>query len=131
MRLRSSGFTLIELMIVVAVIAILAAIAFPAFNEQVRKSRRSEAASSMGQIQLALERWRADRPSYANSNPAAANYPNADAFDSTHYDFSLSGQSGTTYTLTAAPRGAQSGDRCGNLTSGPTSKPKWATASCN
>ncbi|MDQ7974852.1 MAG: prepilin-type N-terminal cleavage/methylation domain-containing protein, partial [Rhodocyclaceae bacterium] len=42
MRRSASGFTLIELMIVVAVIAILAAIAYPSYQEYVMRSRRVE-----------------------------------------------------------------------------------------
>ncbi len=42
-RKRSSGFTLVELMIVVAIIGILAAVAIPAFTRYVKKSRTAEA----------------------------------------------------------------------------------------
>jgi hypothetical protein len=46
----------------------------------------------------------------------------------------MSGQSATDYTVTAAPAGAQSGDRCGNLVaqrSASNGKPIWATTGCN
>ena len=45
---RSAGFTLIELMIVVAVIAILAALAMSSYAEQVRKGKRAEAVQALG-----------------------------------------------------------------------------------
>jgi prepilin-type N-terminal cleavage/methylation domain-containing protein len=49
-RKRSSGFTLVELMIVVAIIGILAAIAIPAFSRYVKKSRTAEASSHLNKI---------------------------------------------------------------------------------
>lgn len=126
MRARPSGFTLIELMIVVAVVAILAVIALPSFNEQVRKSRRSQAMADVGALQLAMERWRADHPSYDGSG---VGYPTAPT--NSHYSIALSGQGATAYTITAGPQNAQAGDRCGNLVANAGQKASWATASCN
>jgi type IV pilus assembly protein PilE len=110
MKRKSGGFTLIELVIVVAVIAIIAAIAVPLFNDQIRKSRRSEAVSTLQSWQLQMEQWRTNNPSYANSAPASPNYPATPAAI-TFYTFAISDQSPTAYTLTATARAGQERDR--------------------
>ena len=65
MKLRmQKGFTLIELMIVVAIIGILAAIAIPNFMRFQAKSKQSEAKMNLGAIGTTAEAFRAERDSY-------------------------------------------------------------------
>jgi type IV pilus assembly protein PilA len=49
-RNKQSGFTLVELMIVVAIIGILAAVAIPAFSRYVKKSRTAEASQTLNKL---------------------------------------------------------------------------------
>jgi type IV pilus assembly protein PilE len=65
-RSHESGFTLLELMIVVAIIAVLAIIAIPSYTQYIRKSHRADALQRMQQIALAQERYRAENPGYTN-----------------------------------------------------------------
>jgi len=60
MKSRKSGFTLIELMIVVAIIGILAAIAIPKFAELIRKSGEGASKGNLGSIRSALSIYYGD-----------------------------------------------------------------------
>lgn len=139
-RNAARGFTLIELMVVVAIVAIIAAIAIPSYTEQVRKSRRADAARAVGELQLQLERWRAEHPTYMNCKTttvpddcSASPTPYPTVPTSSFYTVEISGTSRTAYTITATPGAAQAGDRCGKLIAnlGTKKKPTWDTASCN
>ena len=73
------GFTLIELMIVVAIVAILASIAYPSYAESVRKGRRAQARAALVELLQQQERYNTQRNTYlafSNSNgtttPASA-----------------------------------------------------------
>lgn len=65
-----SGFTLIELMVVVLVITILTVIAVPSYTAQVRKSRRTEAKSMLLDLAAREERYMATNGVYTTSNTA-------------------------------------------------------------
>ncbi|WP_198338995.1 type IV pilin protein [Lysobacter capsici] len=104
---KNAGFTLIELMIVVAIVAILTSLAYAAYTQQIIKSRRATAtACLMGQVQY-MERYYTTRFTYAG-----AAVPNSACVTELN-DFYTFGSTiaASTYTLRAIPRGAQaSGD---------------------
>lgn len=108
--MKNRGFTLIELMVVVAIVAILAAIAIPSFTEQVRKSRRTEAMNGLSDLQLRQEKWRSYKTTYGTlADLGGASNP--------YYTLTVTSPTATGYVLTATPisGGPQDGDRCGNF----------------
>ncbi|UXI69680.1 type IV pilin protein [Tahibacter amnicola] len=110
---KTLGFTLVELMIVVAVIAIIAAIAYPAFTEQMRRSRRSEAVTGLQQIQLLQEKYRANKPTYGTVAQIGANATSERGY----YAFTITNNTATGFVATAAAQGVQLKDtKCLSMT---------------
>lgn len=98
----SSGFTLIELMIVVAIVAIIAAFAYPSYTRQVQSTRQNTVQGEMMSYATTLENYRAQNFSYAG---AAANVP-APTVDS--YTIVLTVDADNRgYTMLARPTGGQ------------------------
>jgi type IV pilus assembly protein PilA len=84
---NQSGFTLIELMIVVAIIGILAAVAIPAFMEYMRKGKKSEADISLNRIGKSSKAYYVENSGYPQGTVAAL--PDADSCDNTNKMFAV------------------------------------------
>ncbi|WP_054113786.1 type IV pilin protein [Marinagarivorans algicola] len=66
MKKNRQGFTLIELMIVVAIVGILAAVAIPSYQQYIEKSRRVDAKETLMRLATLQERFFFQRSSYTN-----------------------------------------------------------------
>jgi type IV pilus assembly protein PilE len=118
-RLRNGarqGFTLIELVVVMAIAAILATIAVPNYNEYVMRSHRSAVQSFISDVASRQSQFFLDRRNYATTVAALNLTEPADI--TARYTVAIAVIAGPPagFQISATPIGAQATDRCGVLT---------------
>lgn len=120
---QQNGFTLIELMIVVAIVGILSAIAYPSYAEYIRRGHRADARAGLLQAQQWLERAATATGQYPMASPTFVMPASLTwAADPTkRYTIGFKNPpapSGAVFTLIATRKAAtpQATDKCGDLT---------------
>ena len=124
--MKKNGFTLIELMIVVAIVAIISAVALPSYQNSVAKSRRAEArgqlletAQFMQRFYSANDRYNQDRSGTAVAVPTGlVEVPKTAAAGGGTYSISFTATPTiSTFSIQAVPRatGPMGADKCGSL----------------
>ena len=120
-RAVRSGFTLIELMIVVVVVAILAVVVMPSYQWAVMKARRTEAKSALITVAQTLERFSTENALNGYSQAKLSDTEVSDKVvakattESGYYELSFVPNPPTfaEYEVRAAPKNAQANDKCG------------------
>ncbi len=107
------GFTLVELMIVVAILGILAAVAVPMYRNYISTSKRSEAKANLETIRLLEEQYYADHKTYLAGADTQALIDNLPGFepgdpDDLYYTYRVTagstGSISTSFKATASPK---------------------------
>jgi len=116
------GFTLLELMIVIAVIAITLAWALPSYQDSVRKARRGEAQSQMREFEVCAARRYTVDSSFINASDCLP--------DSNDYYTFAATDSALGYEVKATPKDSQAEDKCGEMTLVQTGQATAAATGC-
>jgi type IV pilus assembly protein PilE len=130
MRAKNKGFSLIELMMVVAIIGILSAVAYPSYQDYVRKARRADAQQFMMNLAQLNQRYFTDNRAYTATVATLSAVPTS---VSNFYTISITLQDGppASFTVSAVPKAAQATDSCGTLSlSGANVKSSSAGSNC-
>ena len=108
---RNKGFSLIEVMVTMAIVALAASIAYPSFVETIRKARRADATTTLLDLHLAQEKYRANNPTYAAN---LADLGMTSASNEGYYTVAIAAAAANSFSATASPAAgtAQASDSC-------------------
>jgi type IV pilus assembly protein PilE len=113
------GFSLIELLIVLAIFGIIISIALPNYMDYLRESRRTQALTTLTALQLAEQRYRTKHDHYADLNQSNSdfvnNYWSKTETKNGYYKLSVSNITATGYTITAKAQGDQINDKANGV----------------
>jgi len=101
------GFTLIEVMIVVAIVAILAAIALPSYSEHTRRAKITEATSQLADLRVRMEQHFMDNRTYQGTGTGCG--VTMPTTTTKYFTLSCAAPTASTYTITATGSGDMSG----------------------
>lgn len=111
MVMKQQGFTLLEMLVVVAIIGILAAIAYPSYENYVRKARRGDMQSELMRMAQEAQRYQVINRSFNGMNMGHLNSTGSFPSGTAYYNIALTpAPTNTTWTMVATPTGAQAGD---------------------
>ena len=109
MKKNNRGFTLIELMIVIAIIGVLAAVGYPAYTSSVKKGNRADGIGGLLALAGRMEEFYMNADTYVGATVANATSPAG------LYTMSITAQTAFAYTLTATTIPVGADTECGNL----------------
>lgn len=98
------GFTLVELLIVVAIIGVIAAIAVPQYGDYLTRSKLTEATATLSEHRVKMEQYFQDNRTYVS---ACATGSIAATPSGRYFTYACSNETATTFTITATGVAAQ------------------------
>lgn len=114
---RQSGFTLVELLIVIGIVGVIAAIAYPSYQDSVRNTKRSEAQGALVSFAAAMEKHFSQNNSYLDAGrsgdtgtPAIFSATAPLGSTNVYYNLTIEQATASSFTLRATPTGSQSQD---------------------
>ena len=113
-NLSRRGFTLVEVLVVLALLSLLSAAAVPSFQGQLAKGRRLDGQQALLALAQRLERQYTERGSYLGATLGAGGlYPAVSGAG--HYALAITDLADHAYRIAARPQGAQASDPCATL----------------
>ena len=106
------GFSLLELLIVMAIVGVLAAIAYPSYQQYSRETKRADAHAALLRIATLQEKFFSDRNQYTTSTTTLGYAANPAASNDGFWAISITGNPAVSFTLTAVPAGGHQDPAC-------------------